>query len=85
MADTKVSALPVNTSVAASDKYYLVDSAVPTSEAVEARRILPRLTTAQMNALAGSQSGDMIHNTDVDEPFFYNGVDWVSVVDGLPE
>jgi hypothetical protein len=42
-------------------------------------------TTAQMNALSSPQAGWVIYNSSEGEPFFYNGSDWVSLVDGLPE
>ena len=46
---------------------------------------LSSYTTTQMNALTGMQAGTMIYNSDEAEPFFYNGSDWRSVIDGNAE
>jgi len=46
---------------------------------------LVQMSTSQMNATSPS-SGErpLIYNTDQEEPFFWNGSSWASLVDGLP-
>lgn len=49
------------------------------------RLVLASYTTAQMNALATPAAGEVIFNTDEGVWFGYDGSDWVSLIDGLPE
>lgn len=87
MPDSKIQLLTQDDSLGADDVFVVVvdPGGTPADRSVLARRITPRLTTAQMNAVASPQEGDTIYNTDENSRFFYDGADWLSCIDGLPE
>jgi hypothetical protein len=45
--------------------------------------LLPRLTTAQMNAVASPPTNLMIYNTDLSRLYRYNGSGWIPLIAGL--
>lgn len=47
---------------------------------------LPQKTTAQMNTISPAPGErPIIYNIDEESPFYWDGLDWVSLIDGLPE
>lgn len=88
MADTKASALTELTAPELTDRLYIVDDpgGTPSSKTIEIGNLLPQKTTAQMNGISPAVGErPVLYNTDEEEIFFWNGTDWISLVDGLPE
>lgn len=64
----------INTTGAAADQSALLDLSSTTKGIV-----IPRMTTAQRNAIVSPVNGLMIFNTDCNNFSYYNGADWAPV------
>lgn len=86
--DQKGSELTELTATELTDRVYIIEdpASSPASKTVEIGNLFPQKTTAQMNAISpATGERPIIYNTDEEQPYFWNGSDWVSLVDGLPE
>ena len=85
MSSRKVSALDALSNTTEDDALYVVNDqdGTPASKRISPLKVVPQHTTAEMNAISSPAAGMILFNTTVNEPCFYNGTAWVSLVDGL--
>ncbi|MBI4646398.1 MAG: hypothetical protein HY738_07350, partial [Bacteroidia bacterium] len=81
----KITTNSQNIAITDDDGYQAHSSAMLDVKSTNKGVLLPRLTTAQRNAVINPATGLLVFDTDQKVYYFYNGTDWVDVSSGSTE